>query len=154
MNSISRRSIVVDRQQNVYVADRENKRIQIFDTEGKFLKEWTHIGYPYGLCIAADQHIWMVDGGYNRVLELDQNGNILGAIGEPGHAPGQFAWAHFLALGKDSKLYVADVLNWRFQVFLPTASGGNKSKYVPSKRVFWDSSFTSSSFTKHSGAQN
>ena len=94
-------SIAVDRQGNVYVADRENKRIQIFDPDGTFLKEWTGIGYPYGLFITPDQHVWMIDGGYDRLVELDQGGKILGAFGEPGHAPGQFAWGHFLAVGKD-----------------------------------------------------
>jgi len=44
-------------------------------------------------------------------------GKILGAFGEPGHKPGQMAWAHFIAIGLDQAIYVADVLNWRFQVF-------------------------------------
>ncbi len=52
-------SIVVDQQQRVYVADRENMRIQIFDAEGTFLKEGKNIGYPYGLFLTPDQHVWM-----------------------------------------------------------------------------------------------
>ncbi|GAC1417882.1 MAG: hypothetical protein NVSMB53_16900 [Gemmatimonadaceae bacterium] len=131
-------SVVVDRQDRVYVGDRENKRIQIFDSNGKFLKQWMGIGYPYGLFITPDQHIWMADGGFDRIIELDQNGKILGALGEPGHAPGQFAWAHFLALGPDRKMYVADVLNWRFQVFAPVRSSGKLATYIPSLRMFWD----------------
>jgi DNA-binding beta-propeller fold protein YncE len=131
-------TLAVDRQGHVYVGDRENKRIQVFDTEGTFLKEWTGIGYPYGLFITPDQHVWMIDGGYDRIVELDQDGKILGAFGEPGHAPGQFAWGHFLAIGKDRTIYVADVLNWRFQVLAPTASDGRLVKYVPSRRMFWD----------------
>jgi DNA-binding beta-propeller fold protein YncE len=131
-------TVAVDKQGNVYVGDRENKRIQIFDADGNFLKEWTGVGYPYGLFITKDQHVWMIDGGYDRILELDQNGKILGALGEPGHAPGQFAWGHFLAVGKDGKIYVADVLNWRFQVFVPSPSHGNRAKYVPARRMFWD----------------
>jgi DNA-binding beta-propeller fold protein YncE len=131
-------TIAVDRQGNVYVGDRENMRIQIFNAEGTFLKEWTGIGYPYGLFITPDQHVWMIDGGYDRIVELDQDGKILGAFGEPGHAPGQFAWGHFLAVGKDRTIYVADVLNWRFQVLVPTASNGRLAKYVPSRRMFWD----------------
>jgi 6-bladed beta-propeller len=131
-------SVVVDDQENVYVADRENKRIQIFDADGKFLREWTGIGYPYGLFITPDQHIWLIDGGYDRLLKLDRNGKILGALGNPGHAPGEFAWGHFLAIGKDRKIYVADVLNWRFQVFVPTKPSGELAKYQPSKRMFWD----------------
>lgn len=66
---------------------------------------------PYGLLIMADQHIWMVDGGYDRIIEVDQNGKILGAFGEPGHKAGLFAWAHFMALGPDQTIYVADVLS-------------------------------------------
>jgi DNA-binding beta-propeller fold protein YncE len=131
-------TIAVDRQGHVYVGDRENRRIQIFDGEGTFLKEWTGIGYPYGLCITPDQHVWMIDGGYDRIVELDPDGKILGAFGEPGHAPGQFAWGHFLAVGNNRTIYVADVLNWRFQVLVPTQSTGRLATYVPSRRMFWD----------------
>jgi DNA-binding beta-propeller fold protein YncE len=131
-------SVVVDAKGNVYVGDRENKRIQIFDADGNFLKEWTHIGYPYGLFITPDQHVWFVDGGYDRIVELNQNGKILGALGEPGRAPGQIAWGHFMAIGKDGKIYVAEVLNWRVQVFAPTGATGKLTSYVPSKRLFWD----------------
>jgi DNA-binding beta-propeller fold protein YncE len=131
-------TIVVDQSGRVYVGDRENKRIQIFDADGNFLTQWTDIGYPYGLFITPDQHVWMVDGGYDRIIELDQNGKILGAIGEPGHAPGQLAWGHFLALTPDRKIFVADVLNWRFQVFVPAPPSGKTTAYVPSKRMFWD----------------
>jgi DNA-binding beta-propeller fold protein YncE len=129
-------AIVIDKQGRVYVGDRENQRIQIFDTGGKFLKEWTGIGYPYGLAITPDQHILMADGGYDRIVELDANGKILGALGEPGHAPGQFAWAHALAVGADGRLYVADTLNWRFQVFVPTHSSGKMASYIPTVRRF------------------
>jgi DNA-binding beta-propeller fold protein YncE len=131
-------SVVVDQNGRVYVADRENMRIQIFDADGGFLTQWTDVGYPYGLFITPDQHVWMVDGGYDRIIELDQNGKILGAIGEPGHAPGQLAWGHFLAVSPDRKIFVADVLNWRFQVLLPAPSTGRTMTYVPSKRMFWD----------------
>jgi DNA-binding beta-propeller fold protein YncE len=130
-------SIVIDAAGRVYVADRENMRIQIFDQEGNFLEEWTDIGYPYGLFVTRDQHIWMADGGFGRVIELDQSGKILGALGEPGRAPGQFGWPHMLALGPDGKIYVADILNWRFQVFAPSAPTGQMTKYVPTVRIFW-----------------
>ena len=131
-------SVVVDKNGNVYVGDRENRRIQIFDADGTYLRQWTGIGYPYGLFITPDGHVWMVDGGYDRIVELDPNGKILGAIGAPGHAPGELAWGHFLAVGRDRTLYVADVLNWRFQVFKPAAPSGKTAPYIPEQRMFWD----------------
>jgi DNA-binding beta-propeller fold protein YncE len=129
-------AIVIDKEDHVYVADRENQRIQIFDIDGKFLKQWTGIGYPYGLAITSDQHILMADGGFDRIIKLDSDGKIIGALGEPGHAPGQFAWAHTLTVGADGKLYVADTLNWRFQVFAPTHSTGKMASYIPTVRMF------------------
>lgn len=132
-------TIAVDNQGLVYVGDRENQRIQIFDADGNFIKEWTGIGYPYGLVITSDQHVWMLDGGYDRVVELDQNGKIVGAFGEPGRKPGQLAWCHFMAVGADKTIYVAEVLNWRFQVFKPGAPTGKMTSYVPSERMFWGS---------------
>jgi DNA-binding beta-propeller fold protein YncE len=132
-------SVAIDSEGRVYVGDRENQRIQIFDSDGKFIQEWTGVGYPYGLVITPDQHVWMADGGYDRIVELDQNGKIVGAFGEPGHKPGQMAWAHFMAIGPDQSIYVADVLNWRFQAFVRTATTGNMTKYIPSVRMFWGS---------------
>ena len=79
----------------------------------------------------------MVDGGFDRIIELDQTGKILGSIGSPGHQVGQLAWGHFLAIGADRKLFVADVLNWRFQVFLPVKASGQLSDYVPTERQFY-----------------
>jgi DNA-binding beta-propeller fold protein YncE len=131
--------VAVDKEGRVYVGDRENQRIQIFDAEGNFIKQWTDVGYPYGLVITPDQHVWMVDGGYDRIVELDQDGKILGAFGEPGHKPGQMAWAHFMAIGADKTIYVADVLNWRFQVFARIPSTGKMTTYIPSVRMFWGS---------------
>jgi DNA-binding beta-propeller fold protein YncE len=132
-------AVAIDNQGRVYVGDRENQRIQIFDADGNFIQQWTGIGYPYGLLITPDQHVWMVDGGYDRIVELDPNGKILGAFGEPGHKPGQFAWAHFMALGPDQNIYVADVLNWRFQAFARTTPTNATTSYVPSVRMFWGS---------------
>lgn len=131
-------SIVVDREGRVYVGDRENQRIQIFDSEGTYLTQWTGIGYPYGLFITPDQHVWMIDGGYDRVVEFSPAGRVLGTFGEPGHGIGQFAWGHFLAIGADKRLYVADVLNWRFQVFESVSVSGEASTYTPTKRLFWN----------------
>ncbi len=111
-------TIAVDHQGKVYVGDRENHRVQIFDENGRFLEQWTHLGSPWGLYFTADHHLFMCDGYKNRVLKLDLEGRILGRFGQSGKAPGQFSSSHHLALGKKGELYVAEVVNWRVQKFL------------------------------------
>lgn len=111
-------AVIVDSRGRVYVGDRENRRIQIFDTDGNFIREWTHLGSPWGLHITPDQTIYMADGYANRVLKLDLEGNVLGTLGSPGKLPGQFAYAHHLAVGKSEEVYVAEILNWRVQKFV------------------------------------
>src|SRR5438876_5026206 len=67
--------VCVDAQGLVYVADRANARVQIFDANGKFLRKWIHAGSPYGLHYARRENmIYMVDGTNNRVVKLDLDG--------------------------------------------------------------------------------
>ena len=96
----------------------ENHRVQIFDENGRFLKQWTHLGSPWGLYFTPDHQLFMCDGYKNRVLKLDLEGRVLGAFGQPGKGPGQFSVPHHLALGKAGELYVAGVVSWRVQKFL------------------------------------
>lgn len=112
-------SIILDAAGQVYVADRENHRIQIFTPEGKFVKEWKGLGSPWGLAIVPSGEIFMADGYANRVLKLAADGRVLGALGSPGKKPGQFAYAHHLAVGKRGEIYVGEILNWRVQKFVP-----------------------------------
>jgi DNA-binding beta-propeller fold protein YncE len=59
-------AFAVDDQGRVYGGDREDQTIRIFDSDGKFLRQWAGMGYPYGLVITPDQHVWMVDGAYRH----------------------------------------------------------------------------------------
>jgi DNA-binding beta-propeller fold protein YncE len=111
-------SIVVDGDL-VYVADRENGRIQIFNGEGKFLREWANIGHPYGLFVTADHFVWMCDGVAGRFLKLDSGGKIIGGFLETdGHGPEGRGDPHQLWVGSDGSIYVAEVINWRARKFV------------------------------------
>jgi DNA-binding beta-propeller fold protein YncE len=114
-------SIVTDAKDHVYVADRENNRIQIFDADGNFIKQWTHVGSPWTMCVTSgpQQFIYMVDGYVNRVLKLDMDGNILGTYGETGRQLGQFINTHGLACGLHDEIYVSETRNWRVQKLVP-----------------------------------
>jgi hypothetical protein len=65
-------SIAVDTKGRVYVADRGNKRIQVFEPEGKFVTEW-RVGTPYGLLFTAGQ-LWMTDMPAKRVMRIGPTG--------------------------------------------------------------------------------
>jgi len=54
-------AIAVDSRGRLFVADRANNRIQIFDQSGKFLDEWTQFGRPSGIAITRDDTIYVAD---------------------------------------------------------------------------------------------
>ncbi len=112
-------TIVVDPRGRVIVGDRDNMRIQIFDLDGNYLAQWTPAGSPWGLQLTMDGFLFMVDGYANRVVKLDLDGNVLGTFGEPGKTEGHFAFAHSIAVGKQGEIFVAEILNWRVQKFVP-----------------------------------
>jgi DNA-binding beta-propeller fold protein YncE len=112
-------SVAVDKRGRVYVGDRENYRMQVFDADGKFITQWKHVGSPWGVYITEDQSIFMCDGHNNRILKLNQEGQILGSIGSPGRLAGQLDFSHHLTVGKSGAIYVAEIKNWRAQKFAP-----------------------------------
>ena len=111
--------IAVDNQGRVYVGDRENYRMQVFDANGVFLAQWKHVGSPWGVVLTPDEHLIMADGRNNRLLRLTLEGKVLGQIGEFGKLTGQFDFCHHLAAGPNGAVYVAEIKNWRVQKFVP-----------------------------------
>ena len=109
-------SIVVNGDGQLYVADRSNQRIQVFDADGDYLRESRHPGTPCGLCMCRDhRHIMMAHGHMGLIMKLDPHGKVLGATGGQGKGPNRYGEAHFLALDRREDIYVADTLNWRVQ---------------------------------------
>lgn len=137
-------SIAVDAQDRVYVADRANRRIQVFDTEGTLLSiitikvpfpadapvpignhpTETSPGYllpgaPWAICItpksAGPQTLFVADVWPGRVYKLNLDGKVLGWLGGAGKQVKQFGWIHEIACPTANQLYVAEVLNWRVQ---------------------------------------
>ena len=130
--------IGVDRENNVYVADRSNRRIQVFDSDGKHLRNIVlNVPYdkkrhpvlgnvpanapdetqPWVICITntPTQYLYTADQEPGRIYKLTLDGKILGTLGESGHEAGQFNWIHALACPSENSLLVADMNNWRVQ---------------------------------------
>ena len=134
-------NIAVDAQGNVYVADRWNRRIQVFDGEGKFLRLITidvpappdarpaignliahptgtfAPGAPWVLCITPgpNQVLYTSDAFPGRIYKLNLAGKVLGMLGKSGKQLGQFGWIHGMACPSENELYVSEILNWRVQ---------------------------------------
>ena len=147
-------NIGVDRQNNIYVADRGNRRIQVFDRDGKFQRFiFLNAAYdkkrhpvlgnmpanppdetaPWTICITQGQtqYLYTSDSEPGRIYKLSLDGKILGMFGESGHDVGQFSWTHGLACPSDNTLIVADMNNWRVQKITlhpdrVSTSGGTK----------------------------
>ena len=111
-------SIFVDSRDRVWVADRNNSRIQVFDSDGNVLEVWDHLGTPWGFAAASDGNVWVADGSNDRVAKVTLDGEMLGTFGEPGRAPGKLGWAHFLTELADGSIVVAEIVSHRPQRFV------------------------------------
>jgi DNA-binding beta-propeller fold protein YncE len=134
-------NIGVDEAGNVYVADRGNSRIQVFDGDGNFVRQikidvpapadaQPAIGFkptgtkgtmapgaPWTICITPgpNQVLYTSDAFPGRVYKLSLDGKVLGMLGRSGKQLGQFGWIHEMACPSENVLYVAELLNWRVQ---------------------------------------
>ncbi len=110
--------VAIDKTGRVYVADRTNERIQVFDASGKFITKWTGAGSPWGLAYSEKEGaLYMCDGVNNRVVKFNLDGKPLGVLGGFGKAPGRFDFAHHMAVDSEGSLYVVEIKNWRVQKF-------------------------------------
>ncbi len=115
-------SLWVDRHERVWAVDRENNRIQRFDSEGRYLDEWTDLVMPMDLFITPDDTVYIVEA-HSRVSIFDMEGQLLARWGEDGSAPGQFADApHSIWVDDEGSLYIGEVatLHDRVQKFRRT----------------------------------
>ena len=136
-------SIATDAQGNVYVANRGNTRIEVFDGDGKYLRQikinepfdyanalpaignkpgpnatgTMGPGAPWAVCITPgpSQVLYAADAFPGRVYKLSLDGKVLGMLGESGKQLKQFGWIHEMACPSENEIYVGELLNWRVQ---------------------------------------
>jgi len=131
-------SIVADSQGRLYVADRENARIQVFDTKGKLLAVWENRITPWGLWMTKKDEIWVCGSSCARkegtgewnvlpppdqfVMKLSLKGEVLMRVPlpkttvPPGKV-GEVNWVHGIALDSQGNLYLGDIQGARAQKF-------------------------------------
>lgn len=116
-----------DRGRRVFVADRENDKIQIFDLNGKYLDEWTHVQRPTDIFMDKDGLIYVASLWWQvgqksltkgpirhdmpgHITVLDQDGNILLRwMSSDRTSPGNFVAPHCLCVDSRGDLYVGEV---------------------------------------------
>jgi DNA-binding beta-propeller fold protein YncE len=106
----------------IYVSDRGNRRIQVFDENGTFVDQW-----PVGprsqvqfLIASGDGRVWAFEDPA-KVTGYDREGHLLYAWGALGDYPGAFLNVHSASVDPDGNLYTAEVGNGRIQKFRPRA---------------------------------
>jgi 6-bladed beta-propeller len=117
------KSLAVDSQGNVYVADAGNKRIQVFDGDGNFKSQFGNIGTPLTLCMTtgSTQYLYISHSGDPDGMEdaaiykVALDGRIVGKFGSAGKLPKQFGLANSIDCRNENELLVGEMTNWRVQ---------------------------------------
>jgi DNA-binding beta-propeller fold protein YncE len=111
--------LAVDRFGNIYVAEASNNRVQKLAPDGTFIAEWAPGFYgPRRIAIGPDDSIYVVDQGGTRIVKFSAGGRVLTTWGSGGNGDGQFSDHTSVAVDPTSnKVYVADPINRRIQVF-------------------------------------
>ena len=121
----------------VYVNDRANRRIQIFDENGTFLRLWT-LGWDranlHFVHIDADRKIWVYDQVAQKLARFDRDGRLMYAWGGLGNFPGALWGVHGISVDQEQNLYLAAVGRSGVQKFRPRA--GANPEYIVGRHVY------------------
>jgi NHL repeat-containing protein len=121
----------------VFVNDRGNHRVQVFDENGKFLYDWSFGEDPsdiHLIYIGADRSLWAFDRGTSKMLKYDLEGHFLYSWGVWGDFPGGFWGVHGFSVDQEGNFYVAEVDSGRVQKFRPRQ--GVNPAFLVSKPVY------------------
>ena len=114
--------IAIDRSGNLYVTEASNHRVQKLTPDGPFIAEWKgpDPGFygPRRITVGPDDSIYVVDQGHNRIAKFTPEGEVRATWGSKGIGDGKFNDPTSVAVDPSTnKVYVADPINKRIQVF-------------------------------------
>jgi sugar lactone lactonase YvrE len=122
--------LAVDAEENLYIIDRENKRIQMFDKNLNYIRQFANDGWnPWDIGISrkgTDGFAFIADHAGERVHKIAlKDGKILATWGKQGLGPGEFDWVHGVVVDSKGAVYAADTYGQRLQKFVPAGATSN-----------------------------
>lgn len=121
-------TIAADAQGNVYVGDRSNSRIQVFDNNLEFKAIYDHVGAPWAVCITPGPHQYLYSSNSNpdnnnaqiaantgEIYKMELDGTVIGKFGRAGKQLGEFGTVHEIDCRNEKELLVAEITAWRVQ---------------------------------------
>ena len=139
-------AIVCDSRDRLYIADRNNVRVQVFNTRGKLLDVWPNLMVPWTFWLAPKDEIWVCGSspmhwGFDPkyptaplgcppkdqlIMKFNTQGKALQLWTFPkapdgAEKPGELNWLHAIAFDSKGNLYLGDIIGSRVQKFVPVA---------------------------------
>jgi hypothetical protein len=124
-------SITSDAQGNVYVGDRGNARVLVFDNDLILRAIYDNVGNPWAVCVSPPPHQYLFVSNSNpdsnpaaswaitgEVYKMELDGRIIGKFGKAGKGLGEFSTVHAIDCRNPDELYVAEISAWRAQKLL------------------------------------
>ena len=121
-------TMATDANGNVYVGDRNNARVQVFDNNLNFKAVYDNVGNPWAICISPGPHQYLFvsnsipDSGLaqyrditGEIYKMELDGTIIGRFGKPGKQFGEFSTVHEIDCRNPNELLVAEITAWRVQ---------------------------------------
>lgn len=116
---------------NIYVGDRGNARVKVYNSDLELLTMYENVGSPWEICISEGPHQYLFVSNSNpdsnpapswditgEVYKMELDGTIIGKFGEAGKALGQFQTIHGIDCRNPDELYVSEIAAWRVQKIL------------------------------------
>jgi hypothetical protein len=121
-------TIASDAQGNIYVGDRSNSRIQVFDNNLEFKAVYDHVGAPWAVCISPGPHQYLYSSNSNpdnnnsliaaqtgEIYKMELDGTVIGKFGHAGKQLGEFSTVHEIDCRNPNELLVSEIIAWRVQ---------------------------------------
>ncbi len=117
-------NVALDADNNVYVTDSFNSRVEVFDADGNFIRQFGKPGdqpgrlfRPKGIAIDVDGHVWVADAVQDRVQCFTPEGDLLIWMGTHGQLPGMFQSLAGLYIDKNNRIFTSEQYPGRVQMF-------------------------------------